>query len=287
RGKYIEAAEQHPLLGALSSGTCVVLSGFLKNKIPSEEEFAIKIGREFGWYLTLNKDRSIRLNGKAIAIPGHEHHERSIAIDSNDFDLHVIRWHEKPTSEKSYNYLIDKSNKVLIRELSKVNNKVTFYTSAYASSPWLENYDPKALQMDVGHQGHVKIVKELLNLMTSFQREVYDDYLRKFVDDEIERFDSNGYFPAYFGLDKHYAEWRKNNTKNIVRDIYLADPQIFNKLSTKPAKILIRLLDKILVSNENDSLFEVLDGVLDLTSDNIDRLANHLKRTTMANIIST
>jgi len=107
------------------------------------------------------------------------------------------------------------------------------------------------------------------------------------VDDEINRFDEGGYFPDYKGLDSDYAEWRKNNTKTFVRDIYIADPQVFNRLNAKPAKILIRLLDKILVSNENDTLFDILDGVLDLNSDNVKRLANQLKATTLENIIST
>mgnify|MGYP000297765560 CR=1 FL=1 len=51
--------------------------------------------------------------------------------------------------------------------------------------------------------------------------------------------------------------------KKLLKDIYIADPQVFHSLNGKQTKIIIRLLDTILVSNENDSIFEVLEGVLD------------------------
>lgn len=287
QGDYLEESEQHASLHDLVSGTCVVLSNFDKNKLPGDDELIQKLSKEFGWYLALNSDRTIKLNGKTVQIPEHEYHEKDINVHDVSFTVKVIRWDEKPSSEKSYNYLVDRNNRILSRELSKANNKVSFYTSAYAFSPWLENYSTEMLELNPGFASSKKVVKEILQAMTKMQREIYKEYLRRYVDDEISRFEENGYFPAYSGIDKQYAEWRRENTKKVVKNIYLADPQVFNNLRTKPTKILIRLLDKILVSNENDSLFDVLDGVLDLSSDNIDRLASQLKATTLENIIST
>ena len=73
----------------------------------------------------------------------------------------------------------------------------------------------------------------------------------------------------------------------MIKEIYIADPSIFNKLKPKQAKILIRLIDKILVSNENDDLFDILDGVLDLDNENMNTLARQLKKTTLDNIVGT
>lgn len=123
--------------------------------------------------------------------------------------------------------------------------------------------------------------------MSSFLKEIYDDYLREYVDAKIENYDKKGYFPSYIGYDSSYALWRKNNTKDAVKSIYLADPKIFANLATKPLKIIIRMLDKLLVSNENDALFDVLDDVLGLSDLQIDLLAKQLKSTTLENIIST
>jgi hypothetical protein len=287
QGMYLEENQQHALLSNLKYGTCVVLKNFQSNNLPRDDELVQKLSKEFGWYLALNTDRSIKLDGKIVCIPKHELHEKSMSVLGHDFTVKVIRWDDKPSSEKSFNYLIANKNKVVTKELSKANNKVSFHTSAYAFSEWLDGYDPGRLELAPEYAGSKKVVREIDRCMTEFQRDIYKDYLRRYVDEEVGRFDEGGYFPSYHGLDREYAEWRKENTKKVVRDIYLADPQVFNRLHAKPAKILIRLLDKVLVSNENDTIFEVLEGVLDLSSENLDRLSEQLKATTLENVIST
>ncbi len=69
--------------------------------------------------------------------------------------------------------------------------------------------------------------------------------------------------------------------------MYVADPALFQSLNKKQRKILIRLLHRLSVSNENEALYEVLNGVLDLDSDALTRLANQLQRTTLENIVAT
>ena len=71
----------------------------------------------------------------------------------------VIRWHDKPSSEKSYNYLIASSGTVIHKELSKFNNKVTFHTSAYVFSDWIDEYDPNALELGPNSSEFAKIFK--------------------------------------------------------------------------------------------------------------------------------
>ncbi|PJE54125.1 ATP-binding protein [Marinomonas sp. BSi20584] len=286
-GDYLSDDEQHKSLIKIGSGTCVVLTDFTVNKFPNDDVLMNVLSKEFGWFLALNADRKVTLNGKEIYIPEHDLHEKNVAISGIDFTIKVIRWNDKPSSEKSYNYLVTSLNRVIEKGLSRSNNKVTFYTSAFAFSDWLDNYDSEALEIDPTYYESKKIVKKLFQEMTDYQRVIYKDYLRSFVNDEIDRFDKEGYFPTYKGLDSNYAGWRKENTKKFVKDMYLSDPQIFNKVNPKTTKILIRLLDKILVSNENDTLFDVLEGVLDLSSENVNRLANQLKSTTLENIVST
>lgn len=286
-GLYLEESEQHELLRYFESGTCVALDGFENNFLPEKNKLIDEFSREFGWYLAINADCKIEIDGSYVYIPSHEMHEAVVVIDEVDFRIKVIRWDEKPGSEKSYNYLVGGKNKIISKELSKANNKVSFYTSAYAISEWLLSYDKEALEMDPVNVNSRKIVRNLFRRMTEVQREIYKDYLRRYVDQEIVRFEENGYFPSYSGMDASYASWRKENTKTVVKNIYIADPQVFNRLASKPAQILIRLLDAILVSNENDALFDVLDGVLDLSNENVERLAKQLKLSTLENIIST
>ncbi len=286
-GTYLEKEKQHASLVSLDSGTCVELVHFKKNKLPTEQALMQRIGQEFCWFLALNKSRTIYLNGKKVTIPKHEIHETDFEIDSNDFSVKVIRWENKPGSEKSHNYFIDKNNKVVLKELSRFNNKVKFHSSAFVFSKWIDGFDPDGLEMDLQFSKSSPIYREVLRELLRYQREIYQDFLRKYVDEELDRFEANGYFPELKNMDDNYVKWRTENTKSVVKEIYLADPTIFNKLNAKQSKILIRLLDKILVSNENDSLFDVLDGVLDLDSENMSLLAHQLSKTTLENIIST
>ena len=286
-GAYLDKPEQHASLDSLKSGTCVELSSFRNKNLPKDNELLKILGKEFGWFLALNSTRKVMLNGDQITAPAHEIYETEFTIEEHKFVAKVIRWDDRPSSEKSYNYLVNSHSRTVQKELSKFNNKVNFHTSAFVFSEWIDDYNPVALEMELNDSGALKIYKKIMAKLLSFQKDIYSEYLRSYVDYEIERYDKNGYFPNYENIDKSYAEWRKSNTKLVVREIYIADPTIFNKLKPKQAKILIRLLDKILVSNENDTLFEILDGVLDLSSEHMDLFSNQLKKTTLENVISS
>lgn len=285
-GEFLEKCHQHASLANEASGTCVELLRFTKN-LPEEDELQNKLSKEFGWFLALNKNRSIRLNGFPVEVPKHDLHEAQIEIDEIIFSIKLFRWYERPSSEISYNYLVNSHSKIVFKELSKFNKKVKFHTSTYILSAWVDKFDPAALEMSAESQKNQSILKKLAKELLSYQSDVYSDFLRNYIDEQINKFDKEGYFPKYQGLDKAYAEWRKENTKSVLREVYYADPSIFNKINPKQAKILIRLLDRVLVSSENDGLFDVLDGVLDLSEENISSFAKLLERTKLENIIST
>lgn len=286
-GEYLEEDKQEKSLKELATGTCVVLSEFT-NYIPQNlDKLVGAFSKEFGWYLALNKGVQLRINGQVVSIPNHEVHEHPFEVRNISFTAKIIRWDDKPSSEKSFNYLITGDYKVVKKELSKFNNKFAFYTSSYVFSKWADQYDECMLELDQKHTGQTQVYNAVLKELLAIQRDIYSDYLRSFVDSKIERFDKEGYFPSYSGLAQDYAKWRKNNTKTILRDLYFAEPTVFNTLNAKQTKIIIRLLDVVLVSNENNSLFEVLNEVLDLDEENLSTLAKQLQRTTLENIIST
>lgn len=284
----LDKTDQILNLKKLDSGTCVVLTDFLSNnKLPLEKDLRSLLSIEFGWVLALNNELKIIVNGEKITVPSHEIFTKYVEISNVNFNLKVIRWDEKPSSNKSYNYLITNENIILKRGLSKTNNKISFYTSAYAFSEWLDDYDSSDDELFSEYSEFQEISNQVFGELTEFQRDIYRDFLREFVDKEINKFETLGYFPIYDGYQHDYSLWRKNHTKKIVKNIYLADPQIFNSLNAKSAKILIRLLDKISVSNENDALFKILEDVLDLSDENTDKLAKQLHKTSLDSIIST
>lgn len=287
KGSYLNDEEQHISLSNLKSGTCVQLLDIGKNKLPDETNMRNYFKNEFGWLLALNKTLKIYINNKELTVPDHEITETEFNIEEHKFNARIIRWINKPTSEKSYNYIINDNNRMVNKELSKFNNKTGFYLSSYIFSDWNNRYNPQIIEMDPEYDNLKKTYRAIMKALQPFQKVIYTEFLRSHAATEIERFDSEGYFPNYNGVQKNYAEWRKSNTKAIIKEIYIADPAVFSKLNPKQSKILIRLLDKILVSNENDSLLDILESVLDLDQKHLNSLNNQLNKTTLENIIST
>jgi hypothetical protein len=141
-GEYLDQVAQHPKLVDLKKGTCVELTDFLgKKESLNVDSLPQKLSAVFGWFLALQKDRQIFLNGIQIDIPAYEIYESSVSILNKDFQVSIIRWENKPQSEKSYNYLLNSESRIVYKKLSTFNKKAKFYVSAYASSSWADNFD--------------------------------------------------------------------------------------------------------------------------------------------------
>jgi hypothetical protein len=290
KGIRLDPKEQHAALHQKQSGTCVELSNFTKN-LPLISKLEARLQNTFGWRLALNRKRKLLLNGVEITVPNNEFEHKAFTIDNHEFIVTFIRCHSKPGKERSLNYLIDNEGKVIFSELSSFNLKPKFYLSTYTESKWNQYFDrfndSLNFEHDIVANPSTKVFKTLQREITKVGQQIYDDFQRQLVDIEIERFVKNGYFPSYKGLSEIDANWQRENTKRVIRDIYLAEPSIFTNLKAKQTKVIIALLDKLLISNENDSLFEVLENILDLADDKMERLAAQINRTSLENIICT
>lgn len=283
-GRALEPGESHGRVLS-SRGTVVELRNIFVN-IPERDALFKAFACEFGWYLAVNSDKRLVINGEEISVPKHVLHEEVVHVADVGFDVKVFRWIERPTSEKSYSYLIDSAGRIVYRQLSTLNNKPNFFTSIFIQSDWADSFS-EAGGLFSPRNPDSEEWRAVSKAVNGISRKIYDDFLRQFVDEELLKFEDEGTFPPYPGLPAEYATWRHQNTKEIVRSIYTADPAVFTSLSKKQRKILVRLLDKLSVSNENDSLFEVLSAVLDLDQASVSALAEQLSRTTLENIIST
>ncbi|WP_232314011.1 ATP-binding protein [Ralstonia sp. A12] len=284
---FVSDEAQCPELRQQTKGTLVELSEF-SCELPDADELRAKLAIEFGWFLALHSSKTLKLNGQPIPVPKHEISERSFWTGSHEFDVQVIRWDERPSSEKSYTYLLDSTGKIVYKQLSALNNKAGFFTSIYISSPWADTFaSDQDLLRPEAHTTNAPEWKKLLRQVGELAQMLYDQFLRKQAEVKVEKYVEDGLFPTYAELPPEERSWRLNNAKQLVTSIYVADPSIFNAASKKQRKIIIRLLDRLAVSNENDSLFDVLNSVLDLDDGAVKSLADQLQQTTLENIIAT
>lgn len=287
----IKDKDQHALLAKQTTGTCVELKHILTKISIDDEQFIKKLSNEFGWFLELKKSRKLTLGSLPIKAPEHQLFIHHVNIDGHDFEIKIFLWNKKPSSEKSFMYLVNSDDKVIYKKLSSFNNKTGFYTSAYISSQWADNFSEKfddLLTEKPTYNPSSSTWKTVEIECTNFTRKIYEDFLKRFVDERLKEFEKKGIFPEYDDItDIEQKEWRKQNTKELVRELYLTDPKIFNGLNNKQQKIIIQLLDKLSISNENDALISILENVLNLNAENTQKFAQQISKSKLEHIIST
>lgn len=283
----LQAKEQLASIQVLSKGTSVELTNFTSN-LPSVASLVEKFSTEFGWFLAVRPGKSLQVNGQTIEVPANDLTQKQLVVDSDTFDVQVIRWEDKPTSEKSYIYLMNGSGELVYKTLSTLNNKPNFFTSVCITSSWANQFASEESLFDpLAYTPASDTWKKLWRQLGVLTNAIYEEFLRKKADEVVQSYEDKGYFPPYQGLDDGEKAWRHAHARELVKQIYIADPQVFNNASKKQLKIIIRLLDRLAVSNENDALLEVLNGALDLDDQSTKQLAEQLKRTSMENIVST
>lgn len=285
--KLLSDQEQTKELKAEKSGTVVRLENFYSG-FPTTGALRELSEVEFGWYIALSQ-KQLHINSTPVTPPANEHVTKDVELNGHSFKIDIFRWHKRPTSEKSYIYLLAQNKRVVHKELSSFNNKLHFYTSIYVSSIWNENFsasgpdlaNPSANGPDSDELRKLrKIIDELLEA-------IHKKFLAEQVEEEILKYHDDGIFPSYTTTDSAYNAWRKKNIESVFRTTYLADPTLFSQLNKKQRKILVRLLDRLSISSENEGIFEILNSVLDLPEESTRALAAQLKRTTLDTIIST
>ncbi|MFI3268599.1 MAG: ATP-binding protein [Rikenellaceae bacterium] len=288
-------SEQNNKVLKSKCGTSVLLSGITSDKaqkIPPVDNIIESLSKEFGWKLIVCSNISITVNGVNITPPSHYLFNDTIEIDDYTFQSSTILWQQKPTGQKSYNYFRDSIDQQQHQILSGFNYKNDFYISGYVKSDWFDGFDSMSLNnrdffKDGDKSDGSDVWNALIKKLHTKNTEIYQNFLRERASDLVNTFEEKNYFPFYSGESDEDREIRIEHTKKLVLNICIADPSTFNGLKPKQTKIIIALLDRISTSNENDSLLDVLEGVLDLEKDNLDEFASQIKKSKLDYIIST
>ena len=80
---------------------------------------------------------------------------------------------------------------------------------------------------------------------------------------------------------------KKETFVDFVKGLYEVRPAVFMKLNTDQKRIFLELLNLVMDTNEQDSLFKILDSVVELSSDDRKEFAKILETTRLKRVIST
>lgn len=287
-GRTIPNEEQHPALYAHSSGTCVVLSGF-KNNLPPHDVLVSEFSKIFGAHLALEPQKILRVNATTVTPQEHDLHQISVITKSNEFEVKLLHWKDKPGSEKSHIHFINSKNKVLYKYLSSLNKKRGYYSSIYVKSNGFNRFstEDNALSEPIGSFLASDEFRALDKDINAFAKKMYADFLIKQADKHVTKFEEDGDFPDFKDLDEQESKWRLAHIKDIVKAVLVREPGLLVGNNKKQRRLIIRLLDRLSISSENSGIFEILESILSLDAAAMTQLANQLKKTKLDNIINT
>nr|WP_282103294.1 ATP-binding protein [Pseudomonas sp. PNPG3] len=287
-GKQINSEDIHPLLAHCTSGTCVELKNFTTN-LPPTDSLVSDFSKEFGGHLILRPHKSLLLNDIKILPQEHLEFKTSIDLEVASFDVRLIRWKEKPGNDKSYTYFVTNDGKVLHRMHSSGNKKPEYYISIYVNSPYFERYTPNSdsLSEPINSFLQSKLGRSLDRKIKSFIAENYASFLISQAEDQVARYESEGDFPVHPELGSAERTWRLSYVKEIIKSVIIKEPTLFVGSNKKQRRVIIRLLDRLAVSNENSGIFDIIESILDLDAATMKTFANQINKTKLENIVNT
>lgn len=291
---YVPSEEQ---ISSDSTGTKVVFIDVTSSEI-SPDTVEPYLAHEFCWFLELNKDKdySIYINGKKLDYNDSILFMETVSYTHEDtkisYDVRYVCWNIKLTEYSKYYYLKAGGTEIA-KENTTLNNKGDhFFHSVYIQSRLFDNFSIENIgmhQMTMGGMGHKKSPAYEF-IMKEVNRHLYDirrPFIKKSVSKIVDGLEISSAFPSY-DPNNVVDQYRKNQITDMISTIYIAQPKIFTgSMNKEQKKTFIRLLDLIMESGEVNSLFEILNEVLDMTEIERHDLADILKYAHMSNITRT
>lgn len=270
------------------SGTKVSFSAISISEDILLEDIIPFIQNDISWLLLAHTDVNVFFNGERLSPVEYRTFSYSKTINELDFAIKTVQWALKPVVEKSYIYFLNSDSKIVYKELSDQNGK-QFYSSSYVSSSWFDTFEAKNDLIDQSDRNpESEEFKAILSYVKSLLREEYRILKNSFADRLINDFLVNGILPTYHGDNIAYNEYRRNQLIETIKVIYEAEPSIFSKgMGKKQKKIFVKLLDRIVETNSLSNLFDIFEGIVELSDAEINKLAEVIKRSSLSNITKT
>ena len=146
----------------------------------------------------------------------------------------------------------------------------------------IEDDDERGLFSSIPERRIFKALKERLNEYLGQRRR---PFLKAKAEVLIDDYESENLF-SFIGKTP-WEENRKIYLQNFIKELYEVEPAVFMKLNASQKHIFIRLLDQVMDTDHNDSLFKILGEVVALEDDDKKQFAKILETTRLRNIVST
>lgn len=242
---------------------------------------------DISWLLVAKPNLNLKINGQSISPITYASASINTQFGEEVFNAKTVIWSNKPVVEKSYIYYLNSNNDIVYKEYSEMNKK-GFDCSSYVTSNWFDNFSESSDLLSESDNSVDSDAFKYISLTVKRQlREEFRKYKNNAADQLIQSYLNEGVFPEYKGENRMLNEFKRNQLIETIKVIYEAEPQIFSQLNKKQKKILIKLLDRIVETNNLSNLFDIFEGIVSLSEDEVDKLSSVIKRSSLSNITRT
>lgn len=299
--KHYQASDKQLAVGDVS-GTVVsfkdinadITSGYVKEKLVPY------LKTRFAWFLEVKKEAKIQINGELLDYKSVIAEREDVKFDVYDIEhtrhtFHgvYINWNKKSADEYSKFYFLNKEYKVKYRKTTKLNNKGdNFYHSLILVDDFFDEITKTEMSEEETETRSLfdsdknrTIFKSLEKQLNDFLAEKRRPFLKKQANSVIDSFEKEKVMPD-FGSNPWDLK-KKETFVDFVKGLYEVRPAVFMKLNTDQKRIFLELLNLVMDTNEQDSLFKILDSVVELSSDDRKEFAKILETTRLKRVIST
>ena len=261
----------------------------------SYENMRQKLLEEFAWYLYLNKEKNASLLYMGIPLEYAQYINTDLSnavsriIDANHFKIDLIVWNSSVSNSSKIYYLSENGEIIATENTSFNKNKVNFYHAVFVSSKFFKPdmfFPPEEEndQFEFETQSEQRtVIRKLRKDISSFVSETLKAFLVRQADERLAEMQKRGNYP-YFS-DDDYGQLRKKDFENVTRELYCVEPRIFYRLNDTQEKSLLGFLNLLLSSEERENVLQIIEQVVNLTSEQRKSFAEILKRTKLQYIV--
>ena len=277
-------------------GTEVTLSGIytLNKEYIFNNKFLSYLKEQFAWFLYLNKDKKYKIivDGKELnymeSIDQNSSTNFNLNIDEYKFEINFIKWTGK-IKEKYYFYFMNSDNVQVYKKSTSFNKN-----SLYVKSNYFDEFKPlenenKILkdQIDLFDEKNQrdKTFKELYSKLIDFMKNQIETHIKIQAPKQVEQLEKDGAFPN-FNPNSKYDEMRKEDLKDVLTELYVIQPKLFN-CTLDHRKTIVGFLNLLLDTDEREGIINIMDNINNLTPDERKKLDDILKKTTLSKIVKT
>ncbi|HDM8219165.1 ATP-binding protein [Vibrio campbellii] len=271
---------------SLDTGTRVVFNHFQEPAQGFSNLIKAYLEHNVTWINYFIPNTKIIFNEDILERPKPRFNDTSsqdIKGDSVNFD--VLVWDKKIDVEDCGIYYCDLLGNVIHKENSKSKN--SFFYTCIVKSEWFNQFSKSdtllSNKLDTKSDKFIEIRKVAKNKINSH----YLSLRRSAIDELIDGYVKDGIIPPVKS-NSPIELFKDKQLKDAIRVIYSAEASVFDGLTNKiQKKILVKLIDRIINTEDANSLFDVLDGIISLDNTEMKALSESLQTVTMSNIVKT